>query len=357
MHPSRVGPGSLLTALFGLSCLLPSAQPARALAQDSNAPARELLPVRVRALLSGGVVVSDDQHAFFDLDLPVITSAVRIGLVPHELVVLDIGVGGGAFLSSAQEPGGLLDVLAGVEIGGDLEVGRAWASVHAGVGITGSLARARLSLALGLDISATPEESLGPAIEYGHLFEEDGENRSDDAAWLTIGLTGSFRAFEPPPRAPPPPAPPAPTAPAPPPPPLASVDPVSEEALLEMLDEAAGLEPRELLVPVLFGFDSTEIISCSAGSLRALRDHLEEHPEIEVLEIEGHADGSGSDAYNLDLATRRAEAIRDWLIAHEIDATRLRIRSRGEAAPVETNGDEAGREQNRRVRFRVAVER
>ncbi|MCA9580098.1 MAG: OmpA family protein, partial [Myxococcales bacterium] len=119
----------------------------------------------------------------------------------------------------------------------------------------------------------------------------------------------------------------------------------------------AGLEPRELLVPVLFHFDSTELVACSVASLRPLRDHLLEHDEIEVLEIEGHADGSGSDAYNRDLSLRRAEAIRDWLVEHGVDPERLRVAARGESAPVEGNDDETGREQNRRARFRVVMER
>jgi outer membrane protein OmpA-like peptidoglycan-associated protein len=123
-----------------------------------------------------------------------------------------------------------------------------------------------------------------------------------------------------------------------------------------LIDQAAGTRPRELLVPVLFVFDSTEIVPCSLGALHALREHLAEHPEIRVLEIEGHADMSGSDEYNDALSLRRAEAIRDWLVARAVEPTRLRAVGRGEHAPVEPNDEDAGREQNRRARFRVVSE-
>src|SRR5690606_21589013 len=121
--------------------------------------------------------------------------------------------------------------------------------------------------------------------------------------------------------------------------------------------EAAGLEPTELLVPVLFDFDSTAIVACTAPSLYALRDHLAAHPEILVLEIEGHADGSGTDAYNDALSRRRAEAIRDWLVEHGVAAERLRVSARGEAAPLEDEETDDARVQNRRARFRVVEAR
>lgn len=123
-----------------------------------------------------------------------------------------------------------------------------------------------------------------------------------------------------------------------------------------LIDRAAGTRPRELLVPVLFAFDSTEIVPCSLPSLHALREHLAEHPEIRVLEIEGHADGSGTEEYNDALSLHRAEAIRDWLVEHGVDAARLRVAAQGEREPVEGNEDEAGREQNRRARFRILSE-
>ena len=50
-----------------------------------------------------------------------------------------------------------------------------------------------LHLAIGIDVAVSPEVGLGPTIEYGHVFEEDGEGSSDDAAWVSIGATLTYR--------------------------------------------------------------------------------------------------------------------------------------------------------------------
>lgn len=326
-----------------------------------TASAQEASELRLRGAISGGFVVSGDQHSVFGLDLPVLQGEVQAGWVAHEVVVLEARLGGGAFLSSSRDPGGLIDLSVGVEVGGDLDVGRAWGSVHAGAGLTGDLVRPVLRLALGLDIDASEEFAVGPVIAYGHVFQDDGEPFSDDASFVTIGISLTHQGrlgprgedTTPPPRRPRPPLPAArpPRLPTPPPPPS------PPEELMDMLDEAAGLAPRELIVNVLFTFDSTDLVQCSVASLHSLRDHLARHPEVELLEIEGHADGSGGDEYNLDLSLRRARVIRQWLVEHGVEAERLRVAARGEAAPLESNEAEDGRSQNRRARFRVVLER
>lgn len=343
--------GRLVGTWLLLLALAASFLPARAAAQP-------LSDARLRLALGGGLVASGDQHSVFDLDLPVAAGAIHAGWVAHEAVVLEARLGGGAFFSSSSDPGGLLDLSVGIEAGGDVDVARLWGSVHAGAGVTGDLVRPVLHLALGIDVALSDEVALGPFLAYGHLFEEDAEGASDDAAWVLVGAGLTWRLPTAPSSPPAPPPPPRvarlalPRTPPPPGPP-----PLAPEAFVEMLDEAAGLEPRELLVPVLFHFDSTELVACSVASLRSLRDHLVEHPEIALLEIEGHADGSGSDAYNRDLSLRRAEAIRAWLVANGVASERLRAAARGERAPVESNDAEPGREQNRRARFRVVLER
>lgn len=322
------------------------------------ADAQERSDFRLRGALGGGFVISGDQHSAFGLDLPVVAAELRAGWVAHEAAILEGRLGGDAFFSSARDPGGLIDLTLGIELGGDLGVGRAWGSVHGGIGVTGNLVRPVLRIALGLDVNTTDEIAIGPMIAYGHVFEEDGEGFSDDAAFATIGISFTHRARLAPPPEEPEPAPlrrPPPILPPTPPPTLPT--PVEPQELMEMLDEAVGLEPRELIVNVLFRFDSTELVACSIASLHSLGDHLEQHSEIQLLEIEGHADGSGSDEYNRDLSLRRAQAIREWLIEHGVERERLRVSARGESAPLESNEEGEGRTQNRRARFRVVLER
>lgn len=72
-----------------------------------------------------------------------------------------------------------------------------------------------------------------------------------------------------------------------------------------------------------------------------------------VLRIEGHTDNAGSDAYNLDLSTRRAEAVRRALTDRGMPASRLVVEGFGASRPLASNDTQAGRDQNRRIEFRV----
>lgn len=311
-------------------------------------------PIRLRGSAAGGFVMSADQHSVLALDLPVVEGRVSAGWIAADFLVLEVLASGGAFFSSSASPGALLDLALGAEAGVVAGVARPWLSLHVGAGLTGDLVRPVLRIGAGVDVVISSELAIGPALAYGHVFQEDGREFTDDAQFLTLGLSLTYRP-PPPAPAPPPPAPPPPRrvrrAPPPPPPP-----PTPTAELMTLIDEAAGTRPRELLVPVLFEFDSTAFVPCSIGALHSLREHLEAHPEILVLEIEGHADGTGSEEYNDALSLRRAEAVRDWLVARGIAPERLRVSARGERAPVEPNEEEAGREQNRRVRFRVIAE-
>ena len=70
-------------------------------------------------------------------------------------------------------------------------------------------------------------------------------------------------------------------------------------------------------------------------------------------EISGHTDDVGSDDANLDLSTRRAEAVREALVAKGVPAERLVTRGYGESRPVASNDTEEGRSTNRRIEVRA----
>ncbi|MFK7986485.1 MAG: OmpA family protein [Sandaracinaceae bacterium] len=333
-------------------CVLLALPLARARADTSS-------DFRLRTTGAVGYVVSADQHAVFNLELPVLEGRAHFGWVVLEPLVLEVAVAGGAYFASEGDTGALLDATLGAEVGAQEGPARLWLSAHVGAGLTGTLVRPVLRLALGADMAVDDTLSLGPTVGYTHVFQDDRENATDDAIALSVGLTLTVRPRlgEPsPPAAPPPPPPPARTrvlrAPTPDPAP----PPVPTEELMDMLDEAAGLAPRELLVPVLFAFDSTDIVPCTMPSLYRLREHLAAHPELEELTIEGHADGQGDAEYNNALGLARAEAIRDWLVEHGIAPERLEVASRGEQAPMEGNESDEERFQNRRARFLVTEE-
>ena len=107
------------------------------------------------------------------------------------------------------------------------------------------------------------------------------------------------------------------------------------------------------LTGINFKFDSARIEPSSETILEQAVVALKNSSSVAVR-IEGHTDSVGSDAYNLLLSQRRAQAVRQYLIEHRIDAARLSTEGKGERMPVAPNETAAGRYQNRRVEFHVA---
>jgi outer membrane protein OmpA-like peptidoglycan-associated protein len=67
------------------------------------------------------------------------------------------------------------------------------------------------------------------------------------------------------------------------------------------------------------------------------------------IEVAGHTDSRGSDAYNMKLSQQRAEAVRNYLVSKGIAADRLSAKGYGESQPVAGNATDEGRFENRRV--------
>jgi outer membrane protein OmpA-like peptidoglycan-associated protein len=72
--------------------------------------------------------------------------------------------------------------------------------------------------------------------------------------------------------------------------------------------------------------------------------------------IEGYTDSSGSWDYNQELSEQRAMAVRDFFVSTGVDSQRIIARGYGEADPVASNANEAGRRENRRVEIIVPRE-
>jgi len=87
----------------------------------------------------------------------------------------------------------------------------------------------------------------------------------------------------------------------------------------------------------------TKVLDVNAGWLKA-------NPGHQML-IEGHADERGTDAYNLALGERRAQAAMNYLVAQGIRATRISIVSYGKERPVCNEHNEACWARNRRDHF------
>lgn len=82
-------------------------------------------------------------------------------------------------------------------------------------------------------------------------------------------------------------------------------------------------------------------------------DTLKRYPDIKV-EVAGHTDSIGTDAYNQSLSERRSRIVFDYLTSHGIDASRLDgPKGYGESAPIDTNSTKEGRARNRRTELKV----
>jgi len=123
-----------------------------------------------------------------------------------------------------------------------------------------------------------------------------------------------------------------------------------EVADLGATDLSAGLKKscHVALYGVLFDFNKATLQPASAPVLQKVADILSKDPALKV-EVQGHTDNVGGDAYNQTLSEARARAVMDWLIKHGVPAGRLTAKGYGKTMPVADNGSDEGRAKNRRV--------
>jgi len=72
-----------------------------------------------------------------------------------------------------------------------------------------------------------------------------------------------------------------------------------------------------------------------------------------VIEVNGHTDFIGTQAYNLMLSERRAQTVMESLRERGVDPARLKLAWHGSQIPTADNDTESGRQQNRRVEFEL----
>lgn len=97
-----------------------------------------------------------------------------------------------------------------------------------------------------------------------------------------------------------------------------------------------------------FDFDKSNIRPDDVANLDQAVATLKEWGEVNV-EVAGHTDSIGTEAYNQGLSERRAQAVRNYLVDKGISAERLTVKGYGETRPVADNATAEGRFQNRRV--------
>ena len=101
-----------------------------------------------------------------------------------------------------------------------------------------------------------------------------------------------------------------------------------------------------------FASGQATLTGSAGASVQALAAYLQAGPAANVR-IEGHTDGQGEAAANLQLSQRRANAVRDALAAAGVPRSRVQAVGRGESAPIADDSSAAGRAKNRRVEIIV----
>ncbi len=103
---------------------------------------------------------------------------------------------------------------------------------------------------------------------------------------------------------------------------------------------------------VTFEFNSSRLTANAKVILNQVADALSARTDLKV-EIGGHTDSVGSDAYNQKLSERRARSVYDYLVARGIAPSRMFSRGYGETQPVDSNQTNEGQELNRRVEMKI----
>jgi outer membrane protein OmpA-like peptidoglycan-associated protein len=117
-------------------------------------------------------------------------------------------------------------------------------------------------------------------------------------------------------------------------------------------------EPRGMVITlsgsVLFASNQSTLLPEARSRLEQVADVLLTTSERSII-VEGHTDSQGSDAHNLALSQRRADAVRNSLVQRGYQADLIQARGLGEGQPIASNSDANGRANNRRVE--IIIER
>jgi OOP family OmpA-OmpF porin len=203
--------------------------------------------------------------------------------------------------------------------------------------------------------------ALRPEAKARWAFPSNNDPQDKYLDYLAgLGFQFSFgepRPEPPPPTPPPPPPPPPPT----PEPPRDSdgdgvIDPRDKcpDTPRGVAVDADGCPRRgtATLQGVTFEYNSSNLTADSRPVLNEVAADLKRYPRLKV-ELQGHTDSVGSDAYNMKLSAQRANSVRVYLVSQGVPEQQLTSRGFGETQPAADNKTEEGRAQNRRVVMNV----
>jgi OOP family OmpA-OmpF porin len=226
-----------------------------------------------------------------------------------------------------------------------------------GLGLQGDLGRVGIRTELAYRIDAD-NDSVGAFIN-DDIPQDDGEDWFGDVL-ASVGVVIPLG-----------PEPMAPVAPAPVAPNCADMDD-DGDGVNNCDDKCPGSQAGQTIGPdgcpvpvsidlkgVNFDFDKSTLRPDAVAILNEAAEILKRYPELKV-EVAGHTDSVGTDAYNQGLSERRARAVYDYLTSNGVDASRMTgPNGYGESRPIAPNTNEdgsdnpEGRARNRRTELNV----
>ncbi len=103
---------------------------------------------------------------------------------------------------------------------------------------------------------------------------------------------------------------------------------------------------------ITFAFNRYDIQPQFQATLNEVAQTLNAYPAT-MIDVLGHTDATGSDAYNQGLSEQRAQSVANYLAARGVNPARIATRGYGESMPIADNATEAGMAANRRVEIKV----
>lgn len=124
---------------------------------------------------------------------------------------------------------------------------------------------------------------------------------------------------------------------------------VRQPVTLPAVEQQPEMRAVTISLNVQFEFNKATVLAVYGEQLQSIASAMRVHSDIELV-LEGHTDSRGSDAYNIDLSSRRAAAVKQKLADdYGIDADRISSVGYGESRPIASNQTKEGRARNRRV--------
>jgi outer membrane protein OmpA-like peptidoglycan-associated protein len=125
-----------------------------------------------------------------------------------------------------------------------------------------------------------------------------------------------------------------------------------KEVRKNILLNKADVGTKVVLRNIFFDFGKATLRPESINELNKLKKVMEENSTIKI-EISGHTDNVASEEFNQKLSESRAKAVVDYLVQNGVAKERLTYKGYGKSQPIATNDTDEGRQENRRVEFKI----